>query len=201
MISRLATVKNFARGTHGASVRRHLDDADEARLLKADKKALKRAAARRRAADPKHIERERGKLAAMTEEERIDHLEMLAALDRNRTWTRACVQQRLNVGYRWYGGCIGGELQEAFLYRGLKSGDHPILQAFVSTLPRAAKGLKVGMTKSFLEKVKYKVLGLDAPYVGGNKRVLGWIRIDLDTLFASWGHLYDELLDVLVFRC
>jgi hypothetical protein len=195
MLDRLKTVKNLAYSRGGSAVRRHLDEADEARMRRADEKKAKRAARLRHA--PRAAARLAEQRARMTDAEVEDHKAMIAAGYRNRAWTRGCVKRRLEVGYEFPGGVVGGELQERFTFRGLKSDDHPILKAFVATLPRARKGLGVGMTKAFLEEVDWKVLGLDAPYVGGNKKVLGWVRVDLDTLFASWGHLQDELLDCL----
>jgi len=84
--------------------------------------------------------------------------------------------------------------QEPFVYRGLRSNDHPLIARFVSTLPRVGRprrgeeyfGLVAGYDKALLEPAASKLLALDAPYVEGNKRVRGWFRVDCDGCFPSW---------------
>ncbi|CAI9400089.1 hypothetical protein ANOBCDAF_00412 [Pleomorphomonas sp. T1.2MG-36] len=123
---------------------------------------------------------------------------------------REAIIDRLVAGYRWAGGedPATGRERSAFTYLGLRSDEHPLLKLFASCLPKARpaarntdetvlkQSLMVG-TKEFTRAIGSKLLGLDEPYVEGQKSVRGFIRIDCDGVFASWDALRLALIDVL----
>jgi hypothetical protein len=183
MLARLATVKNLTIAGDLSSIRRFLDEGDEARARDDDERRLKRARERAR----------RLKSGAQPDPEKAAIIEFMA--DRRQSMA-ASDRVRLEIGYRWWGGILGGERQEAFLYKELKSRDHPLIAAFVRCVGRRGR-IKTGMTKAYTEEGASKLRALDERYVDGNALVRGFIRIELDSTFASWGHLAQELLDIL----
>ena len=70
------------------------------------------------------------------------------------------------------------------MHQGLVSDEHPILALFTSKLPRA-KNLRTGDTKAQSDSTDSKMLALDSPYVEGNKKVAGFVRVDMDGAM-SW---------------
>ena len=66
----------------------------------------------------------------------------------------------------------------------LPSEAHPILQLWVSKLPKG-KRLMVGSDKTYVAPARSKLLGLQAPYVVGSANMRGYIRIDLDESFGT----------------
>lgn len=118
-------------------------------------------------------------------------------------------RSRLEHGYMWWGGeDATGRERQPFVYKGLRSDEHAHLKLFASCLPKARpwaraadetelkQSLMVG-TKEFAKAVGSKLLGLDKPYVEGQKSVRGFIRIDCDGVFASWDALRLALVDAL----
>ena len=134
----------------------------------------------------------------------VKELDIRDAL-RNR---KEAVIDRLVVGYRWAGGEDPATRREraAFTYKGLRSDEYPHLKLFASCLskarPRAKdtdetelkQSLMVG-TKEYTRAVGSKLLGLDEPYVEGQKSVRGFIRIDCDGIFSSWDALRLALIE------
>ncbi|WP_374650270.1 hypothetical protein [Dongia sp.] len=108
------------------------------------------------------------------------------------------LKHRYEFGYVHDGATpIGGKLQDGFVYKPLKSRDHPHLQAFVRTLPRLGK-LKAGQTKEFVDNLgDSKVHFLDYRYIEGNKEVVGFIRTDNDGIYDSPEDLKRQLHKVL----
>ena len=106
---------------------------------------------------------------------------------------QALVDLRLGRGFVWHGGTFAGSdvyRREPFQAFGLVSEQHPILQCFVTKLPRA-KRLQVGDHKAACYTTDSKLLGLDAPYVHFNNRVCGALRIELDRVLP-WSAIEDH---------
>jgi hypothetical protein len=109
--------------------------------------------------------------------------------DRRRSLA-ALVRLRIDRGFVWRGGPVADNAayaRDPFVYEGLVSAEHPLLQLFTAKLPRA-KRLRVGDNKGGSGTTDSKLLALDAPYVEGNKQVAGFIRVDTDGAFA-WEEL------------
>ena len=123
-----------------------------------------------------------------------------AEIERRTEWARRVaetaqdVRERLALGYRWFGGKIGGSFQPAFTFRGLKSDQHPILKLFVTKL-RRVNSLDVGWDKAEVFTTPKKLFSLDYPYVSFNAIMRGIIRIDLDSVFDDPCQLYYELAE------
>ncbi|MBV8092393.1 MAG: hypothetical protein JO110_04000, partial [Acetobacteraceae bacterium] len=103
---------------------------------------------------------------------------------------------RLEFGFRWDGGAIGGCRQyrrRAFRHVGLISDETPILLLFVSKTRRATH-LLTGDSKAEATKTDAKLLALDSAYVETNKLMRGVLRVELDTLFPSWEALRSAIL-------
>jgi hypothetical protein len=93
---------------------------------------------------------------------------------------------RLRDGYVFRGGAVGGNdayRREPFVYHGLVSGEHPILQAFVSRV-RRRKHMRVGGTKADSYSPASKLEGLDEAYIEGNKVVCGLLRVEIDRVLT-----------------
>jgi Replicase family len=110
------------------------------------------------------------------------------------------VTDRAKNGFQWSGGSFGGSATrhgagspyvcEPFVFRGLISDQHPILQLFVSKTHTAGystkkQRLKTGINKSEIQPMTRKVLGLDDPYVCWNAQMRGVIRVDIDRSFPG----------------
>jgi len=96
----------------------------------------------------------------------------------------AAVRARCVQGFIWRGGCVGGNAAyqvPAFRFAGLVSDLHPILQFFVSKLPRGRR-LVCGNHKAELSPAAFgsKLLGCDAPYIEGLKSMRGFLRVEID---------------------
>ena len=110
---------------------------------------------------------------------------------------RAAVTKRLTKGYYWRGGGVGGNPHYArapFLYHGLVSDEAPILQLFVTKLPRAPR-LLTGHSKCFVDGTDSKLLALDCAYVVSKPARRGWaskasmcavLRVEIDAVLSSW---------------
>ncbi len=123
-------------------------------------------------------------------------LEFLQSRHAKKLARKEILRQRYERGYVFAGGAVGNLHQDAFVFQGLKSADHPLLQAFVAMLPRRDR-LQSGMTKEILDgEGDSKIMALDLAYVEGNKKVMGFIRLDIDAIFSSWGHLSDLIHDL-----
>jgi Replicase family len=99
------------------------------------------------------------------------------------------VSNRLRNGFVWQGGGIGGNETypvAPFRYHGLASDAHPILQCFVTKLPRGRR-LVCGDGKEDAGFAPHasKLLGCDAPYVEGAKTMRGFLRVEIDRRL-SW---------------
>jgi hypothetical protein len=100
---------------------------------------------------------------------------------------RALVRQRMDEGFRWNGGPVGGNpdyVRAPFVYLGLVSERHPIYQLFVASTPRAAR-LRTGDTKAAVDRVGQKLLALDSPYVDASKSLRRVLRVEVDRDFAG----------------
>ena len=100
---------------------------------------------------------------------------------------RAMVRHRLNEGYHSPGGPVGGNpayWRAPFVYRGLVSDEHPLLQLFVASVPRAAR-LWTGKTKSVVQRIDQKLLACDDPYVDTSSSMRRVLRVELDRIFAG----------------
>ena len=109
------------------------------------------------------------------------------AIDRARSRC-AAVANRLEKGFRWLGGTIGGNplyARPAAVHPGLVSDDVAILKLFVTKVPRAA-GLQSGHTKRLVDGTDSKLLALDCAYVVVNGRMRGVLRVEVDAILASW---------------
>ena len=109
------------------------------------------------------------------------------AIDRARS-RRAAVANRLEKGFRWLGGAIGGNplyARPAAVHTGLVSDGAAILKLFVTKVPRAA-GLQTGHTKRLVDGTDSKLLASDCAYVIVNGRMRGVLRVEVDAILASW---------------
>ena len=100
---------------------------------------------------------------------------------------QAEVRLRLSLGYRWLGGPVGGNpayVRPPFVYPGLVSDEHPMLQLFVASTPRAAQ-LQTGDTKARIDRVGQKLLALDSAYVAANRAMRRVLRVELDRDFPG----------------
>ncbi|MBL6459350.1 replication initiation protein, partial [Belnapia sp. T6] len=97
------------------------------------------------------------------------------------------VERRLRHGYQSPGGCVGGNpnyKRLPFTHWGLVSEQHPLLQLFVASVPRAKK-LRTGNTKSASYCVGHKLLALDDVYVETNRSMRRVLRVELDHTFQG----------------
>ena len=78
--------------------------------------------------------------------------------------TSKAVHLRWSEGFKWDGGSVGDYEVPALDYEGLLSDEHPILQFFVSKLPRA-KHLVSGGHKGEAVPAQSKLLACDDPYI------------------------------------
>lgn len=104
-----------------------------------------------------------------------------------RAFRQACIRQRLAEGFHWPGGEIGGNpayRRDPFIYHGLVSDEHPILQLFVASTPRPPR-LRTGRTKAEAAGTDSKVLALDSAYVNAGKAMRRVLRVELDRVFAG----------------
>ena len=111
---------------------------------------------------------------------------------------RSAVHRRLTTGFVYSGGAVGGQknyMRAPFIYRGLVSSQHPILEFFVSKTPRARR-LMSGHNKRESLCTDSKLLALDCAYVESNKAVSGVIRVEIDTVWPSWNALGSALEDI-----
>ena len=112
------------------------------------------------------------------------------------------IRDRIERGFVWQGGAIGGTTESdgyyvgPLTYQGLKSDEHPILKVF-SSKTRRVGGLRVGRRKSDAERPEAKILGLDEPYVDFNGVMRGVIRGDLDGVWPSMAAFRADLYDCL----
>jgi hypothetical protein len=100
---------------------------------------------------------------------------------------RALVRQRMDEGFRWAGGLVGGNpdyVRAPFVYPGLVSERHPLYRLFVASTPRAAR-LRTGDTKAVVDRVGQKLLALDSPYVDASKSLRRVLRVEVDRGFAG----------------
>ncbi len=101
---------------------------------------------------------------------------------------KAEIDTRLKEGFRWRGGPVAENdcyERAAFAYHGLVSSQHPILECFVSKLPRW-KNLRVADNKAETYSHRSKLVALDAPYVEANKLVCGVLRVEVDAAIPVW---------------
>lgn len=97
------------------------------------------------------------------------------------------VKERLEIGYRRYGykelsgHQVGPVREDGLRSETLKS---KAGQMFVASVPRA-RDLRSNWGKDKLEKLHQKLLALDEPYIEGNRKFLGFIRIDTDRVWNS----------------
>lgn len=100
---------------------------------------------------------------------------------------QALVKERLELGYRRHGfkelsGHQVGPVRECGLRsETLKS---EAGRMFVASVPRM-RDLRSNWGKGALEKLHQKIFSLDAPYVEGNRKFLGFLRIDTDRVWTS----------------
>ena len=95
---------------------------------------------------------------------------------------------RLEKGFRWFGGNVGGNplyQRSPSVHQGLVSDDVPILKLFVTKVPRATN-LLTGHTKQLVDGTDSKVLALDCAYVVVNGCMRGVLRVEVDAILASW---------------
>jgi hypothetical protein len=110
---------------------------------------------------------------------------------------QAAITKRLTIGHCWHGGGVGGNPRYArapSIHPGLVSEEAPILQLFVTKLPRARR-LRAGHTKQRLDETDSKLLALDCAYVvskapmrrvGSNGDMRGVLRVEIDAPLSSW---------------
>lgn len=108
------------------------------------------------------------------------------------TERQSSIDERVRMGFVHDGGVVAGYSFAAMRYHGLVSNEDPIYQLFVTKTHRVQK-LRVGWDKAESWKPSSKLIGLDAPYVEGNKAMRGFFRGDLDVVFASWIDLSERL--------
>ena len=104
-----------------------------------------------------------------------------------RAMQRALVRQRMEEGFCWPGGPVGGNpdyVRAQFVYPGLVSERHPLYQLFVASTPRAAR-LRTGDTKAVVDRVGQKLLALDSAYVDASKSLRRVLRVEVDRGFAG----------------
>lgn len=109
--------------------------------------------------------------------------------------TKAAVRDRLEHGFRWDGGAVGGNKdyqRVPGVFRGFVSEQHAILQLFVAST-RRRHALRVGDTKAESLAPEAKILGLDLPYAESNKAVRRVLRAELDTVWPSWTALREAI--------
>ncbi|PWU76509.1 hypothetical protein DK867_04465 [Ochrobactrum sp. POC9] len=100
---------------------------------------------------------------------------------------QALVKERLELGYRrrgfkeLSGHQVGPVHEEGLRSETLKS---EAAKMFVASVPRA-HDLRSNWGKGTLEKLRQKIFSLDEPYVEGNRRFLGFLRIDTDRVWNS----------------
>ena len=101
---------------------------------------------------------------------------------------KAEVAARIKNGFDWDGGDVAGNgdyARPAIHYDGLVSSEHAMLQLFVEKL-RRVKSLRVGGDKTESIRTQSKLLALDEPYVESNKKVVGVLRVELDSTIPVW---------------
>lgn len=97
------------------------------------------------------------------------------------------VKERLEIGYRrngykeLSGHQVGPVREDGLRSETLKS---KAGEMFVASVPRA-QDLRSNWGKGTLEKLHQKLLALDEPYIEGNRRFLGFLRIDTDRVWNS----------------
>ena len=135
----------------------------------------KNGARRRRRREAATARRAQGGDATLTDDQRASRD---FAIDRARS-RHAAVAMRLEKGFRWLGGAIGGNPLYARrqVHPGLVSDDAAILKLFVTKVPRAAS-LPTGDTKRLVDGTDSKLLALDCPYVVVNGHMRGVLRVE-----------------------
>lgn len=111
---------------------------------------------------------------------------------------RHAVHERLEKGYVLpFDQQIAGRWRRAFREEGLRSEENPVLQLFVTLVPKGGHA-RASNDKATLDvQSRSKLLTLDYPYIELNKEFLGAIRIDCDGVFASPQHLLQTLEDLV----
>jgi hypothetical protein len=100
---------------------------------------------------------------------------------------QALVKERLELGYRrrgykeLSGHQVGPVREEGLRSETLKS---KAGELFVAAVPRA-QSLRSNWGKGTLERLHQKLFSLDEPYVEGNRKFLGFLRIDTDRVWTS----------------
>lgn len=146
------------------------------------------AARSRAASDARKLQREQARARRAGAAPPSGSDRAMAQLRRERHRSRAAlIELRINRGYVWHGGAVGGDQtyhRPAFCFHGLVSPQHPILELFVTKTRRAA-GLITGDTKAEASGTDSKLLALDSAYTEANKAMRGVLRVELDEVFAS----------------
>lgn len=100
---------------------------------------------------------------------------------------QALVKERLELGYRrrgykeLSGHQVGPVREEGLRSETLKS---KAAEIFVAAVPRK-QDLRSNWGKGTLERLHQKLFSLDEPYVEGNRKFLGFLRIDTDRVWNS----------------
>jgi hypothetical protein len=100
----------------------------------------------------------------------------------------AAIIARLRDGFVWEGRPVANGHDypvKPFHFAGLMSEVHPILQLFVTKLPRGHH-LQIGDDKALTGPAPYrsKLLGCDAAYINGLKVMRGFLRVEIDRTMA-----------------
>lgn len=125
-----------------------------------------------------------------------DQLAMADILRARGVSRQALIDLRMTAGFVHRGGPVGGNpnyVRAPFVYEGLVSWDHPMLELFVQST-RKAKHLLVGDNKGQAVISDSKLLALDAAYVESNKLMRRVLRAEVDGVFANWDALKQAVI-------
>lgn len=124
--------------------------------------------------------------------------ELIARIAEDARELKQRVRKRLRDGYELpFDQHVAGRQRKAFREQGVRSEENPVLQLFVTLVPKGGRA-RASNDKATLDvQSRSKLLTLDYAYVELNKEFLGALRIDCDGVFHSPEHLLHALEDLV----
>lgn len=124
--------------------------------------------------------------------------DLIARVMEDRRALKELVRKRLRDGFELpFDQHVAGRWRKAFREEGVRSEGNPVLQLFVTLVPKGGRA-RASNDKAMLDvQSRSKLLTLDYAYVELNKEFLGAIRVDCDGVFHSPEHLLHALEDLV----
>lgn len=109
-----------------------------------------------------------------------------ATFARQHAEQRDLVRRRLTEGFIQRGDRqVGGRWRSGIQEMGLRSEDNPVLQYFVTLVPKGGRARASWDKANLAVQCRQKILTLDYPYIELNREFLAALRVDCDGIFVS----------------